>query len=90
MKHKLHVGDRVKLTGKFLKNTGQTLGHAGMDTWIIMGFWGSDDRMVYVNEPIDPNNPLYADLSDADRPKWRTIAAGNLYKVGSLTVRNDP
>lgn len=85
---KLQIGDRVKLTGKFLKSTGQRTGRAGLDTWTIVGFWGDGNRFALVNEPIDPTG--YEDLAPADRPKWRSIAVANLYKVGMLTTENCP
>ena len=91
-KSKLKVGDRVKLTGKFLKNTGQRTGSAGLDTWTIVGFWGENDEMALVNEPhlcqSDPTG--YEDIPPEERPKWRTINVGNLYKVGTLDLRNCP
>lgn len=46
--------------------------------------------MVQVNEPIAPDDPLYADLALEDRPKWRSIAAANLFKVGTVDSRNCP
>lgn len=90
-KPKLQIGDRVKLTGKFLKNTGQRTGSAGLDTWTIVGFWGDGDY-AFVSEPhacqSDPTG--YEDLAPEDRPKWRSIAVANLYKVGTLTPDNCP
>jgi hypothetical protein len=80
---KLKIGDRVRLTGKFLKSTGQQTGSAGLDKWTIVGFW-SDGRMALVNEPIDQSG--YMDLPPDQRPKWRSIAVGNLQKIGTLTA----
>jgi hypothetical protein len=84
---KLQIGDRVKLTGKFLKNTGQRTGSAGLSEWTIVGFW-SEGRMALVNEPADQTG--YEDLAPEERPKWRSIAVANLYKVGTLTTENCP
>lgn len=71
VKNKLQIGDKVKLTGKFLKNTGQRTGRAGLDTWIVMGFWGDDNRMVLVNEPhicqTDPMGDRFLTVS-----RWAT------------------
>lgn len=85
----LQIGDKVRLTGKFLKSTGQHAGGEGRKTWIVVGFWVGDSSMVLVNEPISMPE-LYADLPIEERPVWRTIAAANLCKVGELTVRNCP
>jgi hypothetical protein len=88
----LKIGDRVKLTGKFLKNTGQRTGSSGLSEWIIVGFWPGMDHFALVNEPhtcqSDPTG--YEDLAPEDRPKWRSIAVANLYRVGTLTPDNCP
>lgn len=85
----LAVGDKVKLTGLFLKNTGQTCGGEGGKVWTVVGFW-SDGRQCLVNEPhvcqTDPTG--YEDLAPEDRPQWRSIATGNLFRVGTLTSDN--
>ena len=88
-KHKLKIGDKVKLTGKFLKNTGQRTGSAGLDEWIVMGFWGDDDCFALVNEPhacqSDPTG--YEDLAPEDRPKWR---GPNHREIAMLTYVRQP
>lgn len=93
MTHKSHmalkIGDKVKLTGKFLKSTGQGLGREGQKSWTVVGFWLNNPEMVFVNEPVAMPE-MYADLPESERPKWRTINAANLFKVGTLTSRNCP
>lgn len=77
MKPKFQKGDRVKLTGKFLKNTGQVTGPEGSKTWTVLGFWGEGDRFALVDEPgLDGGQ--------------RSIVVANLYKVGTLTADNCP
>jgi len=75
------VGSKVKLTGKFLRSTGQVTGHAGMDRWIVQacecrnckeGTW------VCTNEP--GLTDLYTTEEIAAEPwlSWRHIAVFNL------------
>lgn len=90
------VGTKVRLTGKFLRNTGQTRGGEGTSTWVTVespeykpgdpaqhkhgGF-----HLIAVNEPHecqrDPSG--YEDVAPEERPKWRRINAANLEVVGS-------
>ena len=76
----IKVGDKVKLTGKFLRNTGQFTGSEGLSQWIVQACPCSlceDGRYVAVNEPS---------ASDPDRP--RHFNARNLYKVGTRVSDN--
>lgn len=87
------VGARVRLTGRFLRNTGQQAGGEGASTWEIVacgcdGCQRNDDdfRLVAVNQPhlaqTDPTG--YEDISPDQRPKWRHINAANLELAGKL------
>lgn len=88
-KQEIKVGDKVALTGKFLKSTGQHKGFEANKEWLVVGFWG-EGRFAFVDEP--PAFPeMFADLAEDDPARnYRSIAVGNLYKVGTLTSRNDP
>ena len=73
----LKVGDKVKLTNKFIRNTMST---EGRKKWTVLGFWGSDNHQVLVNEPI-AFPEMFDDLPENERPKWRSIEINNLSKV---------
>ncbi len=82
------AGTKVRLTGIFLKNTGQIAGGEGQSKWLIVACSCSlckQGDFVAVNEPHlcqkDPRG--YEDLAPEDRPKWRHFAAGNLEIVGA-------
>jgi len=78
---KLQPGDKVKLTGKFLRNTGQMTGGEGLSRWIVQACscgLCKDGRFVAVNEPA----------GDGEGP--RHFNAANLYRVGTITTENCP
>ena len=84
---KIQVGDKVKLTGKFLKNTGQRTGSAGLSTWVVTGIdgrWAITDQ----ENTLDMFTP--EELAADPTLKFRRIAVSNLYKVGTLTTENCP
>lgn len=74
----INVGDRFRFTGRFLRSTGQMTGSAGMSTWMrIQHDCGLCKRGEHIagdefNEFGDP----------------RHFALANVYRVGSLDVRN--
>ena len=81
------VGSKVKLTGKFLRSTGQQLGSAGMDRWIVQecqcvlckfDHRGRIGSFVCTNEPSFPG--LYTAEEIAAQPSlgFRHIAVANL------------
>ena len=87
-------GTRVRLTGIFLKNTGQHAGSEGLSHWLVVecacracGDWSGPNAhpLVALNEPhgcqVDPSG--YEDLKPEERPRWRHIAAWNLEIVGA-------
>lgn len=84
-------GTRVRLTGIFLRNTGQIAGGEGQSRWNIVECHcglctvrGDGFAFVAVDEPheaqSDPKG--YEDLLPEDRPKWRHINVANLEVVG--------
>ncbi len=85
--HDFQEGDVVALTGKFLKSTGQQVGGEGRKQWKVVGTSGD---FVIVNEPADTAWYTAAELAADPSLKWRRINSANLYRVGTLTSRNDP
>jgi len=77
------VGLRVRLTGAFLRSTGQYLGSEGISRWTIVeckcSLCALGDYCA-VNEPhlcqSDPTG--YEDIPEAERPKWRHFNVVNL------------
>jgi hypothetical protein len=83
------IGTKVRLTGAFLKSTGQQRGSEGVSVWHVIGSWGGDH--VYVDEPLDPKyvREMWGDLPEAERPKWRSFHKGNLQIVGAKPQAGD-
>lgn len=80
------VGDRVKLTAKFLRSTGQQRGDEGTKVWEILGF---DNVWAIVNEPVFDSTYFTAVELEADPSlKWRRIAVSNLKLVRGLEVES--
>lgn len=73
----IRVGDVVKLTGKFLRNTGQMRGGEGSKRWTVVacacGLCVKGD-FVAVDEP----SPFAAQPGNEDMPPMRHIAKANL------------
>ena len=88
-KNTIKVGDKVKLTGKHLKSTGQQGGSAGLSTWIVTAL---DGNFAVTNQESSPElvAQLFTveELASDPTLKFRRIHVGNLYKVGTLTVEN--
>jgi hypothetical protein len=67
-------GDRVRLTGEFLRNTGQIAGGEGQSRWTVLAHDGcrlcSDGQFVQVDQ-----------RSEDDPERWRHIHAGNLERA---------
>ncbi len=84
------IGDRVKLTGKFLRSTGQHSGGEGQSVWTITGFsnggaWAITDEPAYsAAAGYYSAEELAADPS----LRFRRIAVANLFIVGQLDSRN--
>jgi len=85
-------GTKVRLTGYFLKCTGQQRGSEGLSRWTIVACEcslckGGDH--VATNEPAYLPPGMYDDLPVEQRPKWRHIALCNLEIVGAPPRAND-
>ena len=83
------AGTKVRLTGIFLRNTGQRVGGEGPQRWLTVACdcpsCKSGD-FVAVNEPhlcqTDPRG--YEDIPPEERPKWRHFNAANLEVDGKI------
>jgi hypothetical protein len=82
MSTKFTIGDKVRYTGKFLRNTGQYTGSAGLDRWIITGFTNGDQWAI-TNEPADTSIYSADELETDPTLAYRRIAVGNLERVKS-------
>ena len=71
---KIHVGDRVRLTGRFLRDTGQMVGGEGRSRWTVIpcscGLCARTTKPFYVA----------VDAPNCDDDGFRHINAGNLQK----------
>ncbi len=81
-------GTRVRLTGAFLKSTGQQRGSEGASVWTVIG---GDGDFVIVDEPFDEEyrTMMWGDLPEAERPKWRRFNKFNLEIVGAKPKAGD-
>ena len=77
----------MRLTGSFLRSTGQIVGGEGTLAWLTVRcpcHLCSTGEYVAVNEPhhcqTDPTG--YEDVPPEERPLWRHFHAGNLEAVG--------
>jgi hypothetical protein len=80
------IGDRVRLTGAFLRNTGQQVGGEGRNVWTVIKHPGcnlcADHRFVLTNEPRQDDGMFTAEELAADPfLKYRHINAANLEKA---------
>ena len=81
-------GDVVRLTGYFLKCTGQVTGSEGSKRWTVRACacelcTGGD--FVCTDEEYDREYraDMWGDLPEDERPKYRHVNRGNLQRVGS-------
>lgn len=73
------IGDRIQLTSKFLRNTGQYTGREPASVWTITGFSGS---FIITDEPRPNDGMFSADELAADPTlAFRRIAPGNVQRV---------
>lgn len=81
-------GTKVRLSGKFLRSTGQIAGSEGSKIWTVLHVVGS---FVVVDEPrACLEDYTKAELAADPWLKWRCIAEANLTVVGQLDSRNCP
>lgn len=73
------VGDRIQLTGKFLRSTGQYTGREPSSVWTVTGFSGP---FLITDEPRPNDGMFSADELAADPTlRFRRIAPGNVQRV---------
>ena len=78
----LKTGDRVKLTGQFLRSTGQMAGGEGCSRWTIVACSCGLCRAM-------PGHFVATDEDSYDQPgRPRHIATANLYRIRTLDSRN--
>lgn len=78
---KIAIGDKVRLTSKFLQCTGQFTGREPQAVWTVTGLTNGD-RWVIVDEPLhDPSIYSAEELADDPTLAYRRIAVGNLQRV---------
>lgn len=78
-------GTRVRLSGKFLANTGQRTSSEARSVWTVVG---GDADFVHVDQPVAID--YWTPEEHAANPllKFRRIARANLSIVGKLTHRD--
>lgn len=81
-KQAFQVGDRVQLTGKFLRSTGQYTGREPASVWTITGLC-NDGRWAITDQPAEHPAGYYSDAELAADPTlaFRRIAVANLQRV---------
>jgi hypothetical protein len=74
------IGDRIQLTSKFLRNTGQYTGREPASVWTVTGFSGP---WLVTDEPAGDPAGYYSDEELAADPTlaYRRIAPGNVQRV---------
>ena len=78
----LAVGDRVKLTAKFLRLIEQYTGDEGTKVFTVIGF---ERDWAIVNEPtFDLSDFTPAELEADPTLKWRRIGISNLKKIAAF------
>jgi hypothetical protein len=75
---KISIGDTVRMTGKFLRNTGQQVGGEGQKRWTVKDVQGS---FAVVDEEADTSYYTAEEMERDPSLKWRRINIGNLEKV---------
>jgi len=81
------AGTKVRLTGYFLKSTGQQRGSEGLSRWTVQACacdLCKTGRFVCTDERFEDSyrTIMWGDLPLAERPEFRHIACGNLEIVG--------
>ncbi len=85
------VGTKVRLTGKFLRSTGQYTGGDANGKWLIVA---CDCALCKGGEHCAVNEPAldygqWDDIPKEERPRWRHFAAANLEAVGRFSKARD-
>jgi len=87
MTTKIAIGDKVQLTGKFLRSTGQIASREGRKVWTVTGFvmsWAITDELA-----ADAKDWFTAEEIAADpRLLYRKIAVANLKVYGKPSSKD--
>lgn len=75
------VGDKVRMSAAWLRDTGQVKGRAGLDVFTVSAL-DNDGRWVVTDQPCDTSYFSAAELSADPSLAFRRIAAANLVLVG--------
>jgi len=79
-----HVGEKVRLTGAFLRSTGQRVGGDGQARWTVQAYHpvaGGRSAMVLTDAlRLDDGTFTPAEISADPTLKYRRINAANLEK----------
>lgn len=84
----LKPGDRVRLSGKFLRSTGQSVGGEGQRIWTVKGISGG---FVVVDEELSSAALKWftaEELAADPLLRFRHFAPGNLVRVGTPSHRD--
>lgn len=85
------AGDKVQLTGAFLRSTGQFTGREGQKVWTVKAvksYRGTDPDVVIVDEPAILDYFTADELSADPSLKFRRILSVNLKLVGKPDYSN--
>lgn len=74
----IRIGDRVRLTGEHLRNTGQTVGSAGLDRWTVTGIHRD---WAITNEKLSGDWFTPEELAQDPTLTYRRIALANLERT---------
>lgn len=72
------IGDRIQLTSKFLRCTGQYTGREPASVWTVTGFSGS---WLITDEPTDTSMYTADELASDPTLAFRRIAPANVQRV---------
>ena len=76
---KFQIGDKVRLTAKFLRNTGQYAGPSSLSVWTITGF--TRNGWAITDEPSDAYYYSAEEVAADPTLGFRRIALCHLQKV---------
>lgn len=74
----IKVGDRVRLTGKYLRSTGQATGPEGLSRWTVTGIHRS---WAITDQPAGTSWYTAEELTADPTLRFRRIALANLETV---------
>ena len=86
------AGDHVKLSGRYLVNTGQRKGGEGQKTWTVQACvceLCAARSHVAVDEPIAGAWFTAEELAACPGLAWRHVTTANLVHIGRPSLRNE-